>query len=124
MLTTPLALFAGFCLALLLNMAGSQTWRDRLLFGGLGLTMLLHAFVLLGGRPAAPAVTVVDDMQQHGRKLQGLLGSSGGGVADTGLLKGLNVVSIIALGVQIFLCAAHSCRGKVCSLRSSLRAAF
>ncbi len=68
-------------------MSGSQTWRDRLLFGGLGLTMLLHAFVLLGGRTAMPAVS--ESAVQHGRKLQ----ATSSGVAGTGLLEGLTVVS-------------------------------
>ncbi|KAL4436750.1 hypothetical protein ABPG75_003889 [Micractinium tetrahymenae] len=95
-------------------MAGSQ-WRDRLLFGGLGLTMLLHAFVLLSGRSATPAMPVDGGMPQHGRKLQGLLDgvlgtvggvlggvtgsttggtsgtASGDGLLGTGLLDGLTV---------------------------------
>lgn len=93
-------------------MAGSQ-WRDRLLFGGLGLTMLLHALVLFGGRTAVPAVPVAGDMPRQGRKLQGLLdgllgGGSGDGVAGTGLLDGLTVVSTGLHGF-IVRCAVHLC---------------
>ncbi|KAL4436749.1 hypothetical protein ABPG75_003888 [Micractinium tetrahymenae] len=64
-------------------------WRERVLIGGIAISMLLHALVLFGGRSAAPAVPV-SGMPQHGRKLQGLLdGVTGGLTGGDGLLGGL-----------------------------------
>lgn len=61
---SPLALHA----ALPIMVASQSSTRDRLLYGGLGLTMLLHALVLFGGRTAAPAAPALPaGAEQHGR---------------------------------------------------------
>ncbi|KAL4436748.1 hypothetical protein ABPG75_003887 [Micractinium tetrahymenae] len=76
-------------------MAGSQSsWLDRLLFGGIGLSLLVHALVLFGGHSTAPAAIPAagaDDLQ-HGRSLKQLDLGSGG---LTGALDGLQVCSAL-----------------------------
>lgn len=74
-------------------MAGSQSsWLDRLLFGGIGLSLLVHALVLFGGNTTAPAAIPASgaDELQHGRSLKQLDLGAGG---LTGTLGDLNVVS-------------------------------
>lgn len=77
-------------------MAGAQSsWLDRLLFGGIGLSLLVHALVLFGGHSTAPsAIPTVDaDGLQHGRSLKQI--NLGGGNGLTGNLGNLKVVSML-----------------------------
>lgn len=76
-------------------MAGSQSsWLDRLLFGGIGLSLLVHALVLFGGHTTGPVAVpdagAVEELQ-HGRSLKQLNLGGGGGL--TGTLGNLQVVS-------------------------------
>ncbi|KAL4423268.1 hypothetical protein ABPG77_004537 [Micractinium sp. CCAP 211/92] len=78
-------------------MAGSQSsWLDRLLFGGIGLSLLVHALVLFGGHTTGPVAVpdagAVEELQ-HGRSLKQLnLGGSGG---LTGTLGNLQVCGVL-----------------------------
>lgn len=76
-------------------MAGSQSsWLDRLLFGGIGLSLLVHALVLFGGNTTAPAAIPASgaDELQHGRSLKQLDLGAGG---LTGTLGDLNVCGVL-----------------------------
>lgn len=61
--------------------------KERVLIGGIALSMVLHALVLFGGHGAAPVVA--GDMPVRGRRLQGLLDGLLGGGSTSGGSGGL-----------------------------------